>query len=370
MKLKDGLLRGIYAYGFEKPTKIQATAIAPIMSGRDTIAQAQSGTGKTATFSIATLQSIDASLRACQALILSPTRELAEQSQRVLQTLGTYLKINSHMCVGGRQVSRDRQVLRAGVHVVVGTPGRVTQMIEEGDLKLNHLKLFILDEAHEMLSRGFVEQIYAIFRYLPQQVQIALISATLPDEVLRLSNKFMRDPVRILLKNEEVPLDRIRQYYVQMEREADKLECLCDFYENLSITQAMIFCNSRRRVDWLRDRLTERDHTVATIHGEMTQAERQLVMREFRAGSSRVLVSTDLLACGIDVQQVSLVVNYELSEVPENYIHRIGRTGRGSKKGVAISLLDRYDEAIMRQIQYCYRTHVQELPQDLTNLDR
>jgi translation initiation factor 4A len=351
MNLKDLLLRGIYAYGFEKPSKIQQRGIMPILGGHDTIAQAQSGTGKTATFSISCLQLIDEKSNTTQALMLSPTRELAQQTQKVVRALGDFLGISSHACVGGTLVRDDIRTLRDGVQVVVGTPGRVTHMINSEVLDARTIRLFILDEADEMLSRGFKDQIYEIFQHLPSNIQVCLFSATLPDEILEISQKFMRDPVRILVKRDELTLEGIKQFYVAVEREEWKLETLCDLYETLTITQAIIYCNLKRKVDWLKDKMGQRDFTVSSMHGDMTGPERELIMKEFRSGSSRVLITTDLLARGIDVQQVSLVINYDLPTNRENYIHRIGRGGRFGRKGVAINFVTDDDKRSL-QVKY------------------
>lgn len=367
MKLSDNLLRGIYAYGFEKPSKIQQLAILPIIAGHDIVAQAHSGTGKTATFSIAALQALEPGASATQALILAPTRELATQSQAVVASLANYLDVTVHACVGGTRVSEDRAALRRGVQVVVGTPGRVNQLIEIRSLRTDQIKLLVLDEAHEMLSRGFLPQIYDIFQSLPESVQVALISATMPSEILELSKQILRDPVKILLKKEEVPLQGIGQYYIAVP-EQGKLETLVDLYETMEITQAIVYCNLKRSVDWLRDQLSQRDFTCSTIHGDMPQQDRSLVMREFRAGVSRILITTDLLAMGIDVQQVSLVINYDLPNNPELYIHRIGRTGRFGKKGLAINFVSPRQVSVMRELESFYKTQIDELPMDLDSL--
>jgi len=322
MNLREELLRGIYAYGFEKPSAIQQRAIIPCIRGRDVIAQAQSGTGKTATFSIAILQQIDMSIKDCQALILAPTRELAQQIQKVVLALGDFMGASCHACIGGTNVKEGMSKLEAGQQIIVGTPGRVSDMISRKALNPKHIKLFVLDEADEMLSRGFKEQIHDVFTKMPYNIQVILLSATMPKEVLDVTLKFMRDPVRILVKKEELTLEGIKQFYVMVNKEEWKLETLCDIYQTLTITQAVIFCNTRRKVDWLTQQMHAKDFTVSAMHGDMEQKERDVIMREFRSGSSRVLITTDLLARGIDVQQVSLVINYDLPNNRENYIHR------------------------------------------------
>jgi len=228
--------------------------------------------------------------------------------------------------------------------------------------------MFVLDEADEMLSRGFKDQIYDVFKNMPQEIQVVLLSATMPQDVLEVTQRFMREPVRILVKKEELTLEGIRQFYIQIEREEWKLDTLCDLYETLTITQAVIFCNTRRKVDWLTEKMGGRDFTVSAMHGDMNQNERDLIMREFRSGSSRVLITTDLLARGIDVQQVSLVINYDLPANRENYIHRIGRGGRFGRKGVAINFVTSEDIRAMRDIEQFYNTSIEEMPMDVADL--
>merc|ERR1719424_2373394 len=230
------------------------------------------------------------------------------------------------------------------------------------------MKQFFLDEADEMLSRGFKEQIYDIFKFLPEQVQVCLFSATMPLEVLEVTSSFMRDPVRILVKKDELTLEGIKQFYIAVEKEEWKLDTLCDLYETLTITQAIIYCNTRRKVDWLTEKMQERDFVVSAMHGDMDQRERDLIMREFRSGSSRVLITTDLLARGIDVQQVSLVFNYDIPTNRENYIHRIGRSGRFGRKGVAINFVTSSDVRYLRDIEQFYQTQIEEMPMDVADL--
>ncbi|XDA90242.1 hypothetical protein R6Z07F_019824 [Ovis aries] len=334
MNLKESLLQGIYAYGFEKPSAIQQRAIIPCIKGYDVIAQAQSGTGKTATFAISILQQLEIEFKETQALVLAPTRELAQQIQKVILALGDYMGATCHACIGGTNVRNEMQKLQAEApHIVVGTPGRVFDMLNRRYLSPKWIKMFVLDEADEMLSRGFKDQIYEIFQKLNTSIQVVLLSATMPTDVLEVTKKFMRDPIRILVKKEELTLEGIKQFYINVEREEWKLDTLCDLYETLTITQAVIFLNTRHKVDWLTEKMHARDFTVSALHGDMDQKERDVIMREFRSGSSHVLITTDLLARGTDVQQVSLVINYDLPTNLENYFHRIGRGGRFGRKG-------------------------------------
>ncbi|KAJ3120847.1 translation initiation factor eIF4A [Nowakowskiella sp. JEL0407] len=368
MGLKEELLRGIYANGFERPSTIQQRGILPVLRGRDVIAQSQSGTGKTATFSISVLQSIDASKKETQALILAPTRELAQQIQKVVIALGIYMDIECHLCVGGVNVREDARKLEAGPQIVVGTPGRVNDMINRGILQREFIKMFVLDEADEMLSRGFREQIQDIWQLLPHDVQVVLLSATMPNDVLEVTEKFMKDPIRILVKRDELTLEGIKQFYVAVEKEDWKLDTLCDLYETITITQAVIFCNTRRKVMWVAEQLQKEEFTVSAMHADMTAVDRALIMKEFRSGSSRVLIATDLLARGIDVHQVSLVINYDLPTNKENYIHRIGRGGRFGKKGVAINFVTNEDVPMLRELETFYNTQVEEMPSNIAKL--
>merc|ERR1719474_186482 len=241
-------------------------------------------------------------------------------------------------------------------------------MINRKYLDPRNIKMFILDEADEMLSRGFKDQIYDVFRFMSENIQVILFSATMPAEVLDVTKKFMRNPIRILVKKEQLTLDGIKQFYIMVEREDWKLDTLCDLYETLTITQAVIFCNTRRKVDQLTSDMHERDFTVSAMHGDMDQKDRDLIMREFRSGSSRVLITTDLLARGIDVQQVSLVINFDLPTNRENYIHRIGRGGRFGRKGVAINFVTEEDKRALQDIEKFYNTQIDEMPMNVADL--
>jgi len=362
MDLKEDLIRGIFAYGFEKPSAIQQRAIKPIIDGYDVIAQAQSGTGKTAVFSIASLQIIDNMSSEVQSLIISPTRELATQSVKVIQNLGDYMNIQAHACIGGKHVGDDIRRLQNGVQIVSGTPGRVFDMIRRRHLNTRHLKCFIIDEADEMLQKGFKEQIYDIYRYLPETCQVVLVSATLPHVIVEMTKLFMDDPVRILVKRDELTLDGIAQFYVYVEKEEWKFETLVDLYDSTVINQAVIFVNRKTTVDWLAEKLKENNFTVSAVHGDMSQSDREEIMSEFRAGSTRILISTDIWGRGIDVQQVNLVLNYDLPTNRELYIHRIGRSGRFGRKGVAINFVKDDEAVLLKDIEQFYATQISELP--------
>ena len=368
MGIREDLLRGLYSYGFEKPSAIQQRAIMPICAGRDVIAQAQSGTGKTSMISLALCQMLDTSTREVQALVLSPTRELATQTEKTALALGNFMSVQVHACIGGRSVGEDAKVLDRGVHLVSGTPGRVFDMIKRRNLRTRNIKTLVLDEADEMLNKGFKEQIYDVYRYLPPETQVVLVSATLPVDVLEMTSKFMTDPIRILVKRDELTLEGIKQFFVAVEKEEWKFDTLCDLYDTLTITQAVIFCNTKKKVDWLTEKMRANNFTVSAMHGDMPQKERDAIMGEFRGGTTRVLITTDVWARGIDVQQVSLVINYDIPLKRENYIHRIGRSGRYGRKGVAINFVKADDVGALRDIEQYYSTQIDEMPQNVADL--
>ena len=374
MHLREALLRGIFAHGFEKPSPVQQLAIAPIVAGRDTVAQAQSGTGKTGAFSIALLQRLDidaapgAPPPACQALVLAPTRELARQTRKVISALGEYMGAKAHLLVGGTSVREDLDILRAGVHVVVGTPGRVYDMVARGALRLDRVKLLVVDEADEMLNLGFKEQLMEIFSAgLAGDAQVALFSATLPPEALELTARFMRHPLRLLVPAEELKLEGIRQFRVDLG-EGDKADTLCDLFRTMSVTQTIVFCNTRARVSQLAEHMRARSFTVGVIHAELGAEERAAAMDAFVGGSTRVLIASGVLSRGVDVQSLSLVVNFDVCRDRSEYMHRVGRVGRYGRKGVAINLVSEREAGLMRDIEGFYALAVGPLPEDLAGL--
>jgi translation initiation factor 4A len=355
MGLKDLLLRGIYSYGFERPSNIQQKAIVPMISGRDIIAQGQSGTGKTATFAISMLQQLNFDgLAKCQSIILSPTKELAEQTCQVVTKIGEQLKVKTHLCIGGKSVKTDIDAFREGIHVMIGTPGRVYDLLTRNVIDGKTIKVLIIDEADVMLDRGFKEQLYNILLKLSDDMQICLFSATLNDETLELTKRFMIEPVQILVKKDDVAVEGIKQHYINIDKEEFKLEVLLDIYEHLAITQSIIFCNSKSKVNWLFDKLKEQKFPAGEIHGEMKIDEREAIMERFRHGQIKVLISTDMLARGIDVQGISIVINYDVPTNRENYIHRIGRAGRYGRKGTAVNFITPNDGKYIKDIETYY----------------
>lgn len=366
MNLKEDLLRGIFSYGFDKPSEIQQLAITPIIMKRDIIAQARSGTGKTATFGIGILQRIDFGLSKPQALILAPTRELVEQITLVIKNLGEYLKVKVEGFVGGKSLKEDIKKLKDSVQVVVGTPGRIEDLISKNLLELKYLKIFVLDEADEMLSKGFIEQVHKIFVRLKDSVQTALFSATLTEEVKTLINRLMKNPIKIYIPLNEQTLDGIPQYFIKLS-DRQKIPIIKELYANLTLGTTIIFCNSIKSVDILSEELISNDFAVSSIHGDMTQVEREEKLKSLRKGSTRLLITTDILSRGIDVQQLSMVINYDIPYEPETYIHRIGRCGRYGRKGIAVNFVNSKDQDRIKFIESHYRTKINEIP--ISNID-
>lgn len=369
MDIPDQLLRGIYSVGFEKPSAIQTKAIVPMKNGRDILAQAQSGTGKTGTFTIGALSRMDPTLKKAQVLVLVPTRELAQQIESVVTLIGKHLEITAYAATGGTPLRDDMRAIEKGAQFVVGTPGRIYDLMNRRVLNRDTIRILIMDEADQMLEDRFKEQIMCILQLgFPKETQVALFSATMPTEVVEVANQLLQNPIRILIPPEAVTLDGIKQFYVAIDREEYKYEVLCDLYQQLNINQALIYCNKRQRAEWLAEKMSAQGFPLSFIHGEMDVEERRRRMNDFRKGTVRVLISTDLLARGIDVQQVSLVINYELPPQRENYIHRIGRSGRFGRKGVAINLLSPEDTRVMEEIERHYSTKIEVLPKDLAAL--
>ena len=368
MNLPDNLLRGIYSYGFEKPSNIQSYGIVPISEGSDCLFMSQSGSGKTASFLIGAMKRLDVNLKKPQILILVPTQELAKQIYDVAMKIGMYLPVSCVCAIGGNSIRDDITGIENGAQIIIGTPGRIYDLMNRKKLTTENIKNLVLDEADQMLEDRFYKQVMCILEMgFPRQTRVALFSATMPKEVVEVANKLLQDPVRIIVPPEEISLEGILQYMVE-EAEEFKYEILCDIYKQLTINQALIYCNTRKRAEWLADKLSADGYPLLCIHGEMDNLERRRRMEDFRNGKVRVLISTDLLARGIDVQQVSLVMNYELPLNRENYIHRIGRSGRFGRKGVAINLISPHEVKMKEEIEKYYSITMKELPLDLSKI--
>lgn len=369
MNIDAPLLRGIYAYGFEHPSVIQQRAIVPLSQGRDILAQSQSGTGKTATFLIGTLMQITKDyVENPQILIITPTRELALQIKSVSDALSHYKGTKCRALIGGSSVQDDIHKLKNEVnHVLVGTPGRILHLLSKKHLCLSDLKCVVLDEVDEMLSDGFEGQIREIFDDISKDCQVALFSATLSEHSKSIAKMILNNPLQILVKNAEVTLDGISQFFINVQREDYKFATLLDIYDKLSISQTIIYVNSKKKADILQADLEREGHSVSCLHGDLSQKERNQVLNEYRSGTARILIATDIIARGIDIQQVSIVINYDLPVQKETYIHRIGRSGRFGRKGVAINMVAHYDEQKLKDIEQYYSTEICEMPMDISD---
>lgn len=366
--LKEALLRGIYNYGFENPSQIQKTAILPFVQGNDIIAQAPSGTGKTGAFTIGTLQQINTSTRSTQALILAPTHELVKQISMVVEALGNVMEgLIVKTIVGGTSISDDALDMRKNVpHIIVGTIGRVYDMIKRRHIKTKSVKILVIDEADEMLSRGFRDQIQQLFGQLHDNVQVALFSATMPPEMLTLTQQFMRNPVKITMDAEKLNLEGIRQFYVALPDDRTKFDALKDIFSHLMVNQCIIYVNSVPRVVDLYEAMVKEGFSVGCIHSSMKREDRETAFTEFRKGAHRVLISSNVTARGIDVQQVSTVINFDIPKCVHTYLHRIGRSGRWGRKGLAINFITRQDIGTMKNLENYYKILIDELPADFS----
>ena len=367
LNINDNILRGVYAYGFEKPSAIQVQAIPVVIGGQDVIAQAQSGTGKTGAFTISTLCRINLELKKTQSLILAPTHELADQIFTVIKEISNYSEISLLKVVGKTSVNQCMRDLAANPQVIVGTPGRVLDMIQKRCLITDSLKMIILDEADEILSYGFKDNIYNIIQSIPKETQICLFSATLPPDVIELTDKFMNEPLRILVKKEQLTLEGIQQFYVNVKQSDWKYDVIADLYDIINVSQCIIYINNKSKIIEINDRLQHDNFPVSYITGDRTSEERNKIMEDFRAGKIRILLSTDLLSRGIDIQQLSLVINYDLPREKETYIHRIGRSGRYGRKGVAINLITERDVEELKFIESFYDTKINEMPDNIAD---
>ena len=369
LEIPTALLRGIFAYGFENPSPIQKKAILPIVKGRDIIAQAQSGTGKTATFTIGALSRVDLDKNETQVLVLSPTRELSFQTTKVMEGIGSMLSnLKIQTLVGGSSIDEDANKLKTSIpHIITGCPGRVYDMMRRNYITTDKIKLIILDEADEMLSDGFKEQVYNIFQNLGSDIQVALFSATLPSTIHPITSKFMRNPVRVSVKTEQLTLEGIAQYYVAVENDVQKYETLKDLFNSLSVSQCIIYANSVKRVADLYEAMIEDGFPVCCIHSNMERGDRDRAFQEFKTGKFRVLISSNVTARGIDIQQVSVVINFDIPKCVHTYLHRIGRSGRWGRKGLGVNLITKRDVYKMKEIESHYSTQIDELPSNFAS---
>lgn len=371
LDIDPNILRGIYSYGFERPSPIQKKAIKPIMARRDIIAQAQSGTGKTAAFSIGALSIVNLQNNFTQVLILSPTRELTIQTSNVVKSLGSMmngLKVQS--VYGGSPYEESNYFSDKNTpHVICGCPGRVYDLMRKNKIASSNIALIILDEADEMLSNGFKEQVYNIFQYFNNDIQVALFSATLSNSIYPIINKIMRNPIKICVKAEQLTLEGITQFFVAVDDDRQKYATLKHIYQYASVSQCIIYCNSIKRVSDLHEAMKDDAFPVCCIHSNMEKQERENSFKEFKNGKSRVLISSNVTARGIDIQQVSIVINFDLPKDIHTYLHRIGRSGRWGRKGVGINFVTRRDITKMKEIESYYACEIKEMPVNLDFLE-
>ena len=336
--LDHDLLKAIAQSGFEEATPIQAETIPLVLAGKDVIGQAQTGTGKTAAFGLPILQNIDKADRSIQALVISPTRELAIQTQEELYRLGQDKKIKVQAVYGGADIRRQIRQLSEHPQIVVGTPGRILDHIGRHTLKLQNLKVLVLDEADEMIDMGFIDDIEKIVEQMPTARQTLLFSATIPASIMRLTNKFMHEPVTVKIKAKELTADTVEQYYVRA-KDYEKFDVMTRLFDVQDPDLALIFGRTKRRVDELTRGLKARGYRAEGIHGDLTQQKRMSVLRQFKSGQLDFLVATDVAARGLDISGVTHVYNYDIPQDPDSYVHRIGRTGRAGHKGVSVTFV-------------------------------
>lgn len=366
--LKDNLLRGIFGIGFENPSPIQKKGILPFLTKKDLIAQAQSGTGKTGCFTISTLQLIDDKLDKTQAIILLPTRELASQVFNIFETIAGFMNVNIKLLIGGTNLKDDLLYLnKKQPHIIIGCPGRILDLMYKNYIYSDNINIVVIDEADEMFSYGFKDQIYKLLDKLNKDIQIALFSATIPDELHKLIDSFMKEPTKILVKADMLTLEGIAQYYIALENDYQKYETLKDLYESISISQCIIYCNSIKRIDILYEQMIKDEFPVCCIHSNIPKYQREESFKQFRNGKYRVLISSNVTARGIDIQQVNIVINYDVPKCIHSYLHRIGRSGRWGRKGNAINFVTKFDIKNMKTIEQYYQTEIKELPLDFIN---
>lgn len=356
--LRPELLQAIAELGYEEPTPIQEAAIPALLQGQDILGQAQTGTGKTAAFALPLLQHLDAESNQVQALILAPTRELAGQVAEAFYTYGKHLHTRVLSIYGGQSYSRQISRLRRGVDVVVGTPGRILDLLHKGELDLSHVRFLVLDEADEMLSMGFIEDIEAILDATSPERQTALFSATLPQRIRQLADKYMRQPRAITTSREHITVAETEQRYY-LVHESDKLAALARLLETESLTNVLIFTRTKIGAGDLAGALNERGLQAEALHGDLSQDAREATLRRFRADHSTILVATDVAARGLDIEDISHVINFDIPLDEENYVHRIGRTGRAGRTGIAITLVTPRERRRLQNIERFTRQTIQ-----------
>lgn len=362
LEIRKEIKRAVEDLGYEKPSPIQARAIPTMLEGNDVIGQAQTGTGKTAAFSIPLLERIDVKDKKVQAIILCPTRELAIQVSEEIKKLSAHMRgLRTLPVYGGQPIQRQIKALKSGVQVVIGTPGRVIDHINRKTLKLSNIKMVVLDEADEMLDMGFREDIETILTNVPEERQTALFSATMPKSILDLTKKYQNDPVHIKVVRKELTVSNIKQFYIET-RNSNRLEVLTRVVDVYDPKLTVIFTNTKKGADELVSNLQARGYSADSLHGDMKQAQRDIVMEKFRASTIDILVATDVAARGIDIDDVECVINYDLPQDEEYYVHRIGRTGRAGREGIAFSFAFGRDMRRLRDIERYTKSKIEKHP--------
>lgn len=360
LNLSPAILKAVNRLGFEEATPIQARTIPLSMEGKDLIGQAQTGTGKTAAFGIPLIEKIDPHDATVQGIIIAPTRELAIQVSEELYKIAMDKRVRVLAVYGGSDIQRQIRALKKGPQIVVGTPGRVLDHINRRTLKLGNVHTVILDEADEMLNMGFIEDIEAILETVPEERQTLLFSATMPDPIRRIAERFMKSPELVKVKAKEMTVPLIEQFFVKVP-EREKFDVLSRLLDVQSPELAIVFGRTKRRVDELSNALTVRGYTAEGIHGDLSQAKRLSVLRKFKEGKVDVLVATDVAARGLDISGVTHVYNYDIPQDPESYVHRIGRTGRAGKEGMAVTFVSPREMGYLRIVEQTTKKRMQPM---------
>ncbi len=361
LELSEKVLKALDDMGFEEPSPIQAQAIPALLQGKDVIGQAQTGTGKTAAFGVPIVERLVPGQRAVQALVLTPTRELAIQVAEEITKIGRHARVKTIAIYGGQSIERQIRSLRFGVDVVIGTPGRILDHLGRGTLDLSQVRMVVLDEADEMLDMGFIEDIEKILQATPAERQTLLFSATMPPEIRRLAGRYMRDPITISVTPQQLTVPQIDQYFCEV-RPSFKTEALTRILDIENVERGICFCRTKKGVDELVEALQARGYQAEGIHGDMNQAQRNRVMSRFKEGYIELLVATDVAARGLDISDVTHVFNYDIPQDPESYVHRIGRTGRAGRTGTAITLVTPREFPQLRLIERVIKARLQRRP--------
>jgi len=360
LPISGEVLKSLNEMGFDTLFPIQAQAIMPLLEGKDVIGQAQTGTGKTAAFGVPMIQRLDPSIKGVQGLILAPTRELAVQVADNLSKFGKYAKIRVLPVYGGESINKQIHALKGSIHIVVGTPGRIIDLMKRNVLVLSSVKFVVLDEADRMLDMGFLEDVEYILYKTPRNRQTSLFSATIDDQVMRICNKYMRDPEKILVSKDEIAVTHMKQFYTVVNQHG-KFETLCNILRQDSVEKAIVFCRTRRDTSRVSDQMYKKGFRVQALHAGFTQAQRDRAINDFKTGRLSLLVATDVAARGLDIQGITHIINYDVPNDPPVYFHRIGRTARKGTAGTAITLVSYGELSNFNNIKALTKTRIEEI---------